>query len=298
MLRFRLRAALGVSCVLATAPVALAGQQAIPIREHLKQQWKNELATFPFSAGKCQCHPESIRLIGAGVVSPGDRLVDFVVLDDLVVAREADGNVRQIVQPVVLGAVAATRELDANFVDRIPPGNVVNMVVDGFVLAGRQRATVATGKHDAAIARLVDVAIDDCMVATTLDLDGIAAQIAQNATGNLDCLAFRNRDARAARRLDCEALKRHVAHVSKRQGVAHDRYGYIVGSDVARCGIIQSFGGRRPEVKNTGFAVQKPLAGAIQFAEQVESVEPLSGAIAVAVRMTLLKAQPPDQPSE
>jgi len=41
-----------------------AGEKKIVLRDHIKQQWKNELVTYPFEAEKGQCHPDSIRLLG------------------------------------------------------------------------------------------------------------------------------------------------------------------------------------------------------------------------------------------
>ena len=41
-----------------------AGERRIPLREHLDKTWPNELVTFPFTAGKGECHPASVTLTG------------------------------------------------------------------------------------------------------------------------------------------------------------------------------------------------------------------------------------------
>jgi len=46
------------------APMVRAGEQRIVLRDYVKQQWKNELVTYPFEAEKGQCHADSIRLTG------------------------------------------------------------------------------------------------------------------------------------------------------------------------------------------------------------------------------------------
>jgi len=49
---------------LSLAPTVRAGEQQIVLRDYIKQEWKNELVTYPFEAEKGQCHPDSIRLSG------------------------------------------------------------------------------------------------------------------------------------------------------------------------------------------------------------------------------------------
>jgi len=66
---FRRSRALGLALLIATVSLSgaltvRAGEQRIVLRDYIKQQWKNELVTYPFEAEKGQCHPDSIRLVG------------------------------------------------------------------------------------------------------------------------------------------------------------------------------------------------------------------------------------------
>jgi len=47
------------------APTVRAGEQQIVLRDYIKQEWKNELLTYPFSARQGTCHPDSVTLTGA-----------------------------------------------------------------------------------------------------------------------------------------------------------------------------------------------------------------------------------------
>ena len=46
------------------ASMVRAGEQRIVLRDHVKQEWKNELLTYAFSATKGTCHPDSVTLAG------------------------------------------------------------------------------------------------------------------------------------------------------------------------------------------------------------------------------------------
>jgi len=50
--------------VMSGAPALQAGESQIVLRDYIKQQWKNELVTFPFEAAKGQCHVDSVTLHG------------------------------------------------------------------------------------------------------------------------------------------------------------------------------------------------------------------------------------------
>jgi len=53
-----------VAMLCSVTPMVRAGEQRIVLRDYIKQEWKNELVTYPFKAEKGQCHPDSIRLLG------------------------------------------------------------------------------------------------------------------------------------------------------------------------------------------------------------------------------------------
>jgi len=59
----------GVAILIATISLSgvsmvRAGEQRIVLRDYIKQEWKNELVTFPFSAPKGECHPDSVTMVG------------------------------------------------------------------------------------------------------------------------------------------------------------------------------------------------------------------------------------------
>ena len=43
---------------------SLAAEQTIVLRDYIKQAWSNELLSYPFSAPKGACLPESVTLTG------------------------------------------------------------------------------------------------------------------------------------------------------------------------------------------------------------------------------------------
>ena len=49
---------------LSEAPMVRAGEQRIVLRDYIKQEWKDELLTYPFSTPKGACHPDSVALTG------------------------------------------------------------------------------------------------------------------------------------------------------------------------------------------------------------------------------------------
>ena len=75
---YRRKKVLGLAILIAVTslsqvPMVQAGEHRIVLRDYVKQQWKNELVTYPFEAEKGQCHPDSIRLVGPKGPVLGDR---------------------------------------------------------------------------------------------------------------------------------------------------------------------------------------------------------------------------------
>ena len=83
--------------------------------------------------------------------------MDFVVLDDLVVARETDGHVRHVVDQVVRGPIADAEKSDPLLVDRVPAGNVMDVVVVRVVPGRRECLAVTAFQVDAPLTSLIDV---------------------------------------------------------------------------------------------------------------------------------------------
>lgn len=46
------------------ASLVWAGEQRMVVRDHIEQEWKNELLTYSFCAPKGACHPDSVTLDG------------------------------------------------------------------------------------------------------------------------------------------------------------------------------------------------------------------------------------------
>jgi len=53
-----------VAVSFAGASMVRAGEQRIVLRDYIKQEWTNELLTYPFSAPERACHPNSVTLVG------------------------------------------------------------------------------------------------------------------------------------------------------------------------------------------------------------------------------------------
>ena len=114
----------------------------------------------------------------AGVIAGVAHIMHDVVLEDVVVAADADGHVRRIVQQIVRGAVADAAQSNAAGIGELVLREPPDVIVDGLVAGRRERLAVATLQHQTAGARVVDVAALDAMARSPghadADLAGVA----------------------------------------------------------------------------------------------------------------------------
>ncbi len=64
------RAAMLIVAISLGASTIWAGEQRFVLRDHIEHEWKNQLLTYPFSAPKGECHPESVTLKGPSGAVP------------------------------------------------------------------------------------------------------------------------------------------------------------------------------------------------------------------------------------
>jgi hypothetical protein len=106
------------------------------------------------------------------------------------------------------------------------------------------------------------------------DAHPTAAQIAKDAARDGDRPAAVDPDTRAPRRLEREATEHDVGGIFGRHEAAEHRHH-------ARARACR---GRWPEIEDSLIAVEIPLTWRVELTEQIETIEPLSLAIAVAVK--------------
>ncbi len=94
----------------------------------------------------------------SGVAGLRTYAIDFIELENVVVAPEQYGIVGCIVDPIVCHAVTHAAEEDGGPVRSDPAAEVVDIVVQREVPAGFERLAVAAPQDDAVLARVVDLA--------------------------------------------------------------------------------------------------------------------------------------------
>ena len=151
-----------------------------------------------------------------GVVARVAHIVDHVVFKDVVVAADADGHVRRVVQQVVRSAVADTAERDAAGIAELMLGEPPDVIVHGLVAGWRERLAVAALQYESAGAGVVNVAALDAMARTARHADANLARVADDTGFDAIAAASGHREAVAETRLQNEAAQRHVRGVLQR----------------------------------------------------------------------------------
>ena len=110
--------------------------------------------------------PVAADVVGARVAAFLDDVVDFVELDDVVVAARVQGHVRAVVDQVVGDPVADSRNADARFVGAEPAGrNDAHGCSRHCARPGTSVARSPPLMRNAATAGVIDVATVDLMSA-------------------------------------------------------------------------------------------------------------------------------------
>ena len=137
---------------------------------------------------------------GPRVVGMFDDVVQFVVLDHVLLSEEADRDMRRVVDQVVRRPAADTDHLDAWPIHRVPAAVVVNQVVVRIMLAVRECRFIAAFQRDAAIAHPVQVAAHDTMVRAAGNVHREATRVTDRAGRDevIAAAADRDRGALAA----------------------------------------------------------------------------------------------------
>jgi len=173
--------------------------------------------------------------------------------------------VGRVVDGVVCRPVADPAEHQPIRIGELQLREPEDAVVDGLVPGGRQCLPVATRHHQAARARVVDVARLDAVLGPILDSDADLARVPHITRLNATVGAASDRDAVAEGRLDCEAADAHVACPVDQ----HHRLGEGRHREAQRpCAL------GRPEEEPHGRAVDVVLARLIELAQHVDGAIP------------------------
>ena len=194
----------------------------------------------------------------AGLV--GD-VMHLVVLRNMVIAAEQERLVRRVVDQVVRHPHRDALDADRRLIGAAVPGGVVVDVTVLHHVPGRlKRGQVAPGDYDAGVAQVGEVAADKGMPLPLADFDALAAHVANGAAGQQRVLAALDGDAMLPARFDGQPPQDDM------RGVIHCYDGRLEH----RGDYLAPFQRRRrPEIQEAGGAVQVPLAGAVQLAQQV-----------------------------
>ena len=203
---------------------------------------------------------------GALVIGFQDRTVDFIALHQVVIATHAQRAAGNIMKPVMLDALAYARDQGGGSVSVIDAGEVVDMAVFGEVPGGGERFAVAASENNSAPAQGVEVTRQQPMSKTAADLDAIAGQAAQRAASQHAVGPARDLHPIGAAQLPGEPLEsnpRGAVQLDQRDTSHRELNDRAVGIRW------------REQINPFTGAVQIPLAGRIQFREDVHGIEAL-----------------------
>ena len=211
----------------------------------------------------------------AGVIARIAHIVHQVVFEDVVVAADADGHVRRVVQQIVRGTVADAAECNAAGIGELVLREPPDVVVHGLVARRRERLAVAAFQHETARAGIVDVAAFDAMAGAPRHPDAHLAHVADLAGLHAIAAPAGHGESVAEARFHDETAQRHVGGLLQRHERRVER-----GEHDARAGHLRG----RPEIEPTRTAIRVVFAGLVQLLQQVQR------AIAARRRIALLDA--------
>ena len=196
------------------------------------------------------------------VVARVAHIVDHVVFEDVVVAADADGHVRRVVQQVVRSAVADTAERDAAGIAELMLGEPPDVIVHGLMAGWRERLAVAPLQYESAGAGIVNVAALDAMARTARHADANLARVADDTGFDAIAAASDHREAVAETRLQNEAAQRHVRGVLQRHERRIQRGEHDVRLSSWR--VARSRAAPQSDLRNTRRAGRVPPAGSMR----------------------------------
>ena len=191
----------------------------------------------------------------AGIESAGIgrlqvRVVDNVVLEAVVVARQRDAGVRRVVDQRVADGVADTFQVHRAVVGPDHRGDVVDVAVVHDVVARRQRRAVAAVDAHATGTGSRHVAAHDAAVATAFEVDAPAPGVAHDTAAQQDAVAAAEQHGVGVAVLDHEALEAYGPRLLELENLFDARRHHLAGGQV----------GRWLEVERVRRGVEIPLA--------------------------------------
>lgn len=133
-------------------------------------------------------------VVGTAVVRLGADIVDDVPFEQVVIAMNANGLMRCVMDEIVNGTVADPRDQQCVRIRELQSRIVVNVAVDDRVSTRRQSAAIATSQRDAACARVVHVARLHAVSGSPFDAYAKLPAVTYRATFNAHVCAARHHD--------------------------------------------------------------------------------------------------------
>ena len=185
----------------------------------------------------------------------------MVVLDDMVVSHEEDAEPWSVMDEVLGGPVAATRQLNSHAL-LVANTHVVDVIVVGVIAGGGECDAIPTLQYNPATADVVHVIADGSVVLAPVDRDGVAfdiANIAKCTTGNKTVGCFLHHNGRPTATLQGHAAESDFGGAGGETDQGLDGWCQETFS-LKRCG--------GPEIE-CGGPIEIPLSGCIKFLKQV-----------------------------
>ena len=204
-----------------------------------------------------------------------DHMVHVVVLDQVVVALDAHGAGRRVVEVVVRDARAAAFQQHGGVVGAGAAAEMMDLVVFDQHLTGGEVAAVAAADVDAGVAQRVQPVAVQLQVRAVRRDDRAAAQPTDHAAGDGGVDAGIEYQPVLLAVFKGQSLEDDVTHLVRLdEGLVPSRKHQRAEPRVTR----------RPDIQAAGLAVHVPLAGPVDLFQQVEDVERVVGAHAVSPR--------------
>jgi len=147
---------------------------------------------------------------GTAIIRFHAGMMDLVEIDDMIVAREADGLMGAIVQQIVRKPNADPANVNVVSMRPLSARDVMNMIVDNLVTAWTQRFAITTADLQPGGAGVQDVASNHPVIRSTVHNDAIHAYVANATAHNVIVVSACDFDAVAGAGFHSEIAEGHM----------------------------------------------------------------------------------------
>src|ERR1051325_4596128 len=199
-------------------------------------------------------------------------MVNFVKLDQMIVAAEKHCRVRMIVNQIMRSALADAAQQNRRDVALGPSALPLEVAVFDKMSARRKCLTIAATQRNAAIAGVENIATPHAVSMAAFDYDASVANIPNQTAGDEIARAATNFHSVRARRFKNQSPHNDVRSLGdvQQRPIQQRKQCFGFGSLVA----LRLFW--RPEVKHPLRPIEKPFAGLIEFLQHVQKIKSLT----------------------